>query len=134
LAEFARVIKDPKDNPLKVYTFIWYLRALNHAGRPVPQNLKDIAVKAEGTWPRQAFGLFTGTGTPEKTLEVVNKLQGDNHDIALCEAYFYIGDYYLLQQDKDKAAEYFKKSRATGVSYLEEYVAAERELARMDRQ
>ena len=48
-----------------------------------------------------------------------------------CEAYFYLGQYYLIKGDKEKAAQMFELCLETKVTYFVEYKGAKVELERM---
>ena len=78
--------------------------------------------------------MFTGTSSPETVLAQVGKLPGDERLMALCEAYFYIGQFYLVHGDKPKARAYFEKTRATGLTIYSEHEAAVKELEQMDKE
>lgn len=42
-----------------------------------------------------------------------------------CEAYFYLGQYYLLRNDKEKAAQMFKLCLEIKVTSFVEYIRSE---------
>jgi lipoprotein NlpI len=48
----------------------------------------------------------------------------------LCEAYFYIGEYYLFRNEPATAREYFSKCVKTGITTFSEYQLALWELSR----
>jgi len=130
--EQAALSQDNK--PGLPYARLWYLWTLGQAGLPVPATLKQqLDQELTGPWPRAAYGMFTGASTPETVLAQVQKMQGEERLMALCEAYFYVGKYYLVKGNKAKAREYFEKTRATGLTIYTEYVAAVQELECMDR-
>jgi len=54
----------------------------------------------------------------------VARKDGDERELALAEAWFYIGEYEALQSRAGKAREAFEKARATGITHYLEYVAA----------
>ena len=49
----------------------------------------------------------------------------------LCEAIFYVGQYYLLHGDQAKAGEHFRRARGTGVFFYIEHRMAQVELAKL---
>lgn len=50
----------------------------------------------------------------------------------LCEAYFYLGEAALLQNDTSEAVKLFRAARETGMTRYAEYAAAKAELERLD--
>ncbi|PHV19775.1 hypothetical protein CSQ92_24695 [Janthinobacterium sp. BJB446] len=114
------------------YARLWYLWTLGPAGLALPDALRqELNADASGAWPRPAYGLFTGISTPEQVLAAADTMQGDERLLSLCEAYFNIGQYYLLKQDRRKAREYFEKTVATGMVMYAEYGNALFELQRL---
>lgn len=132
LDDFSRIALSEEQTGSKPYVTLWYLWTLGHMGQPVPPNVKtNLDKEVRGEWPRPALGMFTGATTPEQVLAEVNKLQGDERLMALCEAYFYIGQYYLVNKDIAKAKEYFEKTKQTKITLYTEYSAAEYELKKL---
>lgn len=114
------------------YARLWYLWALQAARRALPDALRqELNAEASGAWPRPAYGLFTGMSTPEQVLAAAETMAGDERLLSLCEAYFNIGQYYLLKQDRLKAREFFEKTVATGMVMYAEYGNALLELQRL---
>ncbi len=134
LQDLGPVALSDDDNGGMPYARLWYLWTLGRAGQPVPVALKQqLDHELNGAWPRAAYGMFTGASSPETVLAQVHKLQGDERLMALCEAHFYIGQFYLVKGEQAKARESFEKTRATGLTIYTEYLAAVQELERMDR-
>ena len=114
------------------YARLWYLWTLRPAGLALPDTLRqELNAEASGAWPRPLYGLFTGISTPEQVLAAAETMTGDERLLSLCEAYFNIGQYYLLQQDRLKAREFFEKTVATGMVMYTEYGNALLELQRL---
>lgn len=135
LQDFAPVALSPEDNASRPYARLWYLWTLGRAGQPVPAAARQqLEEEVTGAWPRAAYGMFIGTSSPDKIMALVQKMQGEDRLMALCEANFYIGQYYLVQGDKIKARTHFEKTRSTGLSIYTEYLAAVQELERMDKE
>ncbi|MCE1247828.1 MAG: tetratricopeptide repeat protein [Firmicutes bacterium] len=82
-------------------------------------------------WPRPLYELFAGKITPAQCLGKVESTDNYAMKEQKCEAFFYIGEYYLIKKDKTKAAEYFRKSISTGVDWYYEYYLAKTELKRL---
>lgn len=135
LQNLGQLALSDDDNGGLPYARLWYLWTLGRAGQPVPATLKQqLDQELNGAWPRAAYGMFTGASSPETVLAQVNKMQGDERLMALCEAYFYVGQFHLVQGNLAKAREYFEKTRNTGLTIYTEYLAAVQELERMDSQ
>lgn len=116
------------------YARLWYLWTLGLAGQVLPDALKqELNAEASGAWPRPAYGLFTGMSTPEQVLAAAETMTGDERMLSLCEAYFYIGQYYLRKQDRLKAREFLEKTVATGMVMYAEYGNALLELQRLEQ-
>jgi rhomboid protease GluP len=82
-------------------------------------------------WPGPVFSLYLGRAAPEEVLEATGdndkKVQGERQ----CEAFFYLGQYYLLRGEKEKAVEMFRRAIDTGVTDFIEYGGARAELERL---
>lgn len=114
------------------YARLWYLWTLGSAGLALSDALRqELNADAKGAWPRPAYGLFTGISTPEQVLAAADTMTGDERLLSLCEAYFNVGQYYLLKQDRLKAREFFEKTVATGMVMYAEYGNALLELRRL---
>ena len=106
--------------------------------RPTPQTASPelvarAAAEAGGEWPRAGLAMLTGKLSPDDMLKSLEKKQGDERQMALTEAYFYLGQYYLLTGDRAKAQENFEKTRSLGVINYLEHTAAEFELERLKK-
>ena len=108
---------------------VWTQKRLNQA--PDAAQLKLAGAAPKGEWPRPALALLHGLASVDDVLAQINTKKGDDLEMALAEAYFYIGQYYYAQGDKAKAADYFRKTREKGVIIYVEHVAAGIELQQM---
>ena len=93
-----------------------------------PDSAARAAVEAGGEWPRAGLAMMTGKLSPDEMLKSLEKKQGDEQQMALAEAYFYLGQYYLMAGDRTKAQESFEKTRSLGIINYQEHTAAEFEL------
>ena len=82
-------------------------------------------------WLNAALAMLLKKRQPESMLTLVHKQSGERLETSLAEAYFYIGQYYLLAGDKLKANAYFQQSADKGILYSLYYPAALYELARL---
>ena len=138
LEDFAKAAADRTEPGDKPYALLWQAWTLQRLGRPLPAELATVAAKgaadASGVaavWPLPALALFTGQQTPEQVLLQLDARQGDDRELALAEAWFYIGQYHLVRGDAGKARDAFEKARAKGVTIYIEHVAAGIELQRL---
>jgi tetratricopeptide (TPR) repeat protein len=86
----------------------------------------------ETAWPLPVFKMFAEKITPEACLKSSESTDADLNKEQKCEALFYIGEFYLLKDDRQKAKEYFSKCISTGVNYFCEYYFSKAELKRME--
>jgi lipoprotein NlpI len=105
---------------------------LQRLGRPIPEPIaKQAAAEAHGDWPRSALAMLAGDISPEEMLATLDSKTGDDLQMALAEAYFYVGEHYLVLNDPAKARAFFAKTRDLGVINFTEHVAAGLELRRL---
>jgi lipoprotein NlpI/transglutaminase-like putative cysteine protease len=116
----------------QMYSDLWLTWTSQRLGRPVPEAIaKRAAAQPHGDWPRPALAMLNGHLPPEDVLKLLDSKTGDDRQMALAEAYFYIGQYYLTRNDTEKAREFFAKTRQLGVLIYTEHVAAGFELERL---
>jgi lipoprotein NlpI len=120
------------DSETKIYCDIWLAAAYSRLGKPLPESLvKRAATEAHGEWPRAGLAMITGAVSPEDSLKTLDTKKGDDLQMALSEAYFYIGERYMAVGDKQAAQGYFEKARDLGVIIYTEHIAAGFELNRL---
>lgn len=113
----------------QVYADLWLTWTTQRLGKPLPDDLvARVAIAANGEWPRPALEMLHGKKTPEDVIKALNIKKGDDLQAASAEGYFYIGQHHMNKGDKDKAREFFAKTRATKVIHYTEYIAAGFEL------
>ncbi len=84
-------------------------------------------------WPGPVISLFLGKTTPKKVLAAARDPflpKRAQLDLA-CEAYFYVGQYFLLRGESDEAVRLFRKALDTNATDFVEYDAAKVELERL---
>jgi lipoprotein NlpI/transglutaminase-like putative cysteine protease len=134
LADFQKGVSTSQDTGDAMYTELWELWTTKRLGKPFSENtLKRAGAQPRGDWPRPALAMLTGQLSPEEMLQQVNKKTGDDKELALTEAYFYLGQHYLSAGQAVRAKEYFEKARAQGVVMYIEHVAAKFELERLEK-
>jgi lipoprotein NlpI len=128
--DFAKAIQASEgDAEGALYARIWSVWTLRRLGQtPPPADARAINSQKTGAWPRPAIALFTDGSTVEDVLAFVDRKRGDEKDMALVEAHFYIGQHFMIKGDKQKAIEHFRKAREKQVTIYIEHVAAGHEL------
>ncbi|MFN0184338.1 MAG: DUF3857 domain-containing protein [Aquabacterium sp.] len=132
-ADFARAAADKADASDRLYAQLWQAWTLQRLNRPLPADLaRDAAAGAQGDWPRPALAMLAGTLTPEQVLAGIDtRMKGDQRELTLAEAWFYIGQHHLAANRPGPAREAFQRTRAQGITMYIEHVAAGFELRRM---
>jgi lipoprotein NlpI len=126
-------------DPAKPYRVIALYLAKARGGDPDKEMLKASASQLNlAQWPGPVVNLFLGQATPQA---VINAAQDPDPRVQrerLCEAYFYIGEYLLIDgQNSEQKAEAIRMFRAaveTNVTSLFEYASAQAELKRLAQQ
>lgn len=116
------------------YAQLWQIWALQRAGQAIPDKLMTQAkAEADGAWPRSAIAMMVGLKTPEQILAEINALAGDEREMNLSEAWFYVGQYWLSRGNTDEARKAFEACRRQGVLMYIEHIAAAHELKRITK-
>jgi lipoprotein NlpI/transglutaminase-like putative cysteine protease len=120
------------DQETKIYCDIWLASAFGRLKKTLPDDVaRRAAADARGEWPRAGLAMLTGAISPDDLLKTLEEKKGDERDMALAEAYFYLGEHYLVAGDNKTAQSYFEKTRGLGVIIYTEHIAAGLELARL---
>ncbi len=120
------------DKETAAYINLWQVWTLQRLGRPIPEPLaKQAAAEVHGDWPRSALAMLAGDISPDEMLATLDSKTGDDLRLALAEAYFYVGEHYLVLNDTAKARAFFAKTRYLGVINFTEHIAAGFELGRL---
>lgn len=132
-ADFAKA-SELSDKETRLYAEMWLVTTSGLLRKPVSQALvARAAAEAGGEWPRAGLAMLTGKLSPDDMLKSLEKKQGDERQMALAEAYFYLGQYYLVAGDRKKAKESFEKTRSLGVITYIEHNSANFELERLKK-
>ena len=83
-----------------------------------------------GPWPAPVADYFLGRLSGDEVLAAAAR-EPRSAPGRLCEAYFYLGEAALLENDTAQAAKLFKAALGTGMTRFSEYAAAKAELARL---
>ena len=88
---------------------------------------------AQDEWPSVMIAAATGGKTEEQILKTVHHKTGDELDSALSEAYFFIGQINLVNNNKLKAAVYLQRSIDKGILSNNLQTPARADLERLHR-
>lgn len=84
------------------------IAVLQRAGQAIPSELlAEATARPDGPWPRPLLAMQLGTLAPYEVLNIAAALPADARELALAEAWFYIGQLRLTQNDKAGAAKAF---------------------------
>ncbi len=138
LGRFAVAARDYERSlaidPSNIYPALWLYLTRARAGGNAAQELSRNAKKLDVFyWPGPVISLFLGKTTPKKELAATRdpflpKLARLDQ---ACEAYFYVGQYFLLRGERDEAVRLFREALATNAKDFIEYDAAKAELERL---
>ena len=118
-----------------LYGTLWHYLATMRAGRDGKKGLQELVGDRDlKPWPGIVARLFMGQATPEEVLAAVKGDAKQSLRMQQCEAQFYVGQYYLLNGERERAREAFGKTVDTGVKMYIEYMYAQVELERLARQ
>jgi lipoprotein NlpI/transglutaminase-like putative cysteine protease len=132
--DFARASNVAQAKQAENTTFLqlWHAWALLRAGQPLTEELKAQAIKGKtGPWPQPALAMAAGLLKPEEIIAGLNNKSGDDKELALVEAWFYVGQYQLANGDLSNAKVAFESARKSQITMYLEHVAAGFELARL---
>lgn len=118
--------------PYGKYTAIWsyIISGCDEKNREL---LGDFSQKMKNDkWPAEAVKLLIGKSSPEKCLKAAVSKNPKEMRERQIEAYFYIGKYYQVKGDKEKAAEFFSKCINSGRDYMPEAFSAKIELNKLN--
>lgn len=89
---------------------------LQRAGLPLPAALEQYArAIPDGPWPRPVLAMQLGLISPEQLVQQAEALAGDAGELALNDAWFYIGQARLAAHDQAGALRAFQWYRSGGV-------------------
>lgn len=124
----AAVDHDPS-NP---YRSLWRYLAEARAGQEARATLEGHAAALDlGAWPGPVVSLYLGRAEPDRLLALAGDPDPVKRREKACEAYFYLGQYFLLKGRRDEAAKMFRLALDTGVTAFIEYAGAKAELERL---
>lgn len=123
-----------KRDPNDIYAAIWLYMTREFSGQDGQPELTRATQQADlFFWPGPVVSLFLGKATIEDTLLAAKDpfLDDKTQREQACEAFFYAGQYALLQGDKAEAIRLFRAAVETRVINFIEYDAARLVLERL---
>ncbi len=119
----------------KANTVLWLYLARENSGKDGREALYEQTRRLDlNVWPGPVVLLYLGEIEPDKLLA---RARDDDKEVEkgqLCEGYFYVGEYYLLEARADLALNAFILARNTGLVDYVEYIGAEAEIRRLGRE
>lgn len=127
--DFGRSVALQEDGADALYGRLWQTWTLLQSGKPLPADLQKLAHEdPQGAWPRPALAMLAGVQSEEQMLDVVRRKTGDELEMALAEAWFYVGQHRKTSGQLALAEEAFRLARSKGMTVYIEHVAAGFEL------
>lgn len=124
LGRYKFAVKDFKTylklKPKDMYRMLWLYLSEKYQNRSaisaVPEMVKVVDLN---DWPGALLRLYIGQVNAEDVIKALSETRmSRGHK---CEAYYYLGQYYLLQNNKATALKLFKKAIATRAKAYTEY-------------
>ncbi len=134
-ADLAKAVPMREDASARLFLELWQALVHRRGNLPLPPGLQAAAATdPDGTWPRPALAMLAGLRSPQQVLQRLETgLKGDERELALAEAWFYIGELHLAEGRTDEARAAFESARRQEITMYIEHVAAGHELKRMAR-
>ena len=129
--DFSAVLQQGSKQ-LRPYALIWMYLSQARSGIDGRESLRTYGANMNlTTWPGVLVSYYLGDVTSDRVLSAAHspnpKTQRENE----CVANFFLGQDRLVRGDKAGAADYFRKTIATGVTTYRQYTAAKEELRRL---
>src|SRR5215470_4280142 len=130
--DFVRAVQIDSSKPYRVIAL--YL-AKARGGDPDKEMLAASAAQLKlDQWPGPVVNLLLDKATPQAVINATLDSDPQVQRERQCEAYFYIGEYLLINNQKAEAIRMFQAAVATGITSLFEYSSAKAELRHLVKQ
>jgi tetratricopeptide (TPR) repeat protein len=117
--------------PEWAYPVIWFGLSKQRAGTFDGADFAKRRQSFDGNdWPDPVLSLYEGKAKPDDVLAVAGK--GDAAKGNLCEAHFYIAEWWLIQKNADAARPLLQDAKSNCPRNFIEYRAAQAELGRLN--
>ena len=118
-ADFKRYLQL---NPTDIYRMLWLFLSEKHHSRQSATDVPQFSAKVNlDQWPGAILKLYLDEVESEAVIEALSKGVPNMQIGHACEAYYYLAQYFLLQNDRQKALELFNKAVATQAKSYVEY-------------
>ncbi|WP_455211927.1 tetratricopeptide repeat protein [Kaarinaea lacus] len=118
-ADFKRYLQL---NPNDIYRMLWLFLSEKYNNRDAVSDVPKFSSKVNlDEWPGAILKLYLGEVEAEGIIEALSKGVPNMQIGHACEAYYYLAQYFLLQNDRQKALELFNKAVATQAKSYVEY-------------
>ncbi|MEE8393558.1 MAG: tetratricopeptide repeat protein [Rhodospirillales bacterium] len=119
---------------LRRYALLWLYLARTRSGEDGREELERRARFTNLTpWPGVIVKMYLEKASTGQVLAATKSSSPQKQLNKESVAFFFLGQYHLVRDEKDKAVEYFKKTLKTGVTSYRQYGAAREELRKMGR-
>ncbi len=116
----------------RVFVAIWRYLASRRLDGTGERKLEDFLAGTDPeSWPGPIARFMLGKQTESELLKAAGHKDKTRELPQLCEAYFFIGQRYLLRNDRKQALEFFEKSIETDIKMYREYGYAKIETERL---
>jgi lipoprotein NlpI len=118
-ADFKRYLQlNPKD----IYRMLWLFLSEKYHNREADSDVPQFSAKVNlDEWPGAMLKLYLGAVEAEAVIEALSEGVPNMQIGHACEAYYYLAQYFLLHNDRQKALELFNKAVATQAKSYVEY-------------
>ncbi len=131
-ADFS-VVLDKAPDGLRRYALLWLFLSRARSGNDGSKELSALAETVSlAPWPGIIVTLYLGKANAKQVLAAITDEDRRTRSEKECVAFYFLGQYYLIRGDRNRAVEFFRKTLATGVTDYRQYGAAEKELRRME--
>ena len=119
-------------NPWDAYAVLWLYLAQARDGKEGKGELEENVARLDlQGWPQPIFNLYLGKTTPEAVLAAARDADQKKEREKQCQAYLFLGQYALAQENRTEAVRLFKQAIDTGATTVTEYHIARAELKRL---
>ncbi|KPJ92824.1 MAG: hypothetical protein AMJ53_08620 [Gammaproteobacteria bacterium SG8_11] len=109
-------------NPNDIYRMLWLFLSEKYHNRNAVSEVPQFSGKVNlDEWPGAILKLYLGEVEAEAIIDALSKGVPDMQVGHACEAYYYLAQYFLLQNDRQRALELFNKAVATNAKAFVEY-------------
>ena len=116
----------------RAFAALWAFLASQRLDGTGERKLEDLLARTDPeSWPGPIARFMLGKQTESELLKAAEHKDKSRELPQLCEAYFFIGQRYLLRNDRKRALEFFEKTLETDIKMYREYGYASIEAERL---